>query len=94
MEAPLLPGFRLDQTFFGLSPDDRPKIHSLLFDIVWAGEGRWSWETIYNMPIFLRSFYIKKIEKIFEDKNTAAEKRAELQRQKQSQRSKPIKGPF
>ena len=71
MEAPLLPGFRLDRTFFGLEAKDRPRLHDLIFDLVWAGEGRWDWNTIYNMPIFLRNFYIKKLNKMTDDKNQA-----------------------
>lgn len=63
MGAPLLPGFSLEQTFFGFSPSDRTQMHSVLFDILWYGEGRWDWNTIYNMPVFLRTFYIDKINK-------------------------------
>lgn len=80
MEAPLLPGFRLDQTFFGLKPSDRPKLHDLIFDLVWVGEGRWDWNTIYNMPVFLRNFYVKKLNKMSEDRKQ--------QQQQTQQRSK------
>ena len=89
-EAPSLPGFRLDQTFFGLDVKDRPKIHDLIFDLVWIGEGRWDWNTIYNMPIFLRNFYIKKLNKMTEDR-----KKQQTKQQQSSKSKKSItKPPF
>ena len=30
---------------------------------MWHGEGRWDWNTIYNMPVFLRNFWIDSINK-------------------------------
>tara|TARA_R110000824_G_scaffold84486_1_gene210732 strand:- start:936 stop:1208 length:273 start_codon:yes stop_codon:yes gene_type:complete len=70
-EAPLLPGFRLDSTFFGFEPKDRPDLHDRLFELLWAGEGRWDWNTIYNMPIFLRNFWIRKLNKLHDIKKQA-----------------------
>lgn len=61
MEAPSHPGFKLDQTFFGFNPKDRIRLHKTLFDLLWAGEGRWDWNTLYNMPIFLRNFWIDSV---------------------------------
>lgn len=36
--------------------------------MIWYAEGRWSWDDIYTMPIFLRKFYTKKMNKIFQQK--------------------------
>ena len=69
MEAPSKPCFNLDQTFFGFKPKDRVELHEQLFNILWAGEGRWSWNDLYYMPVFLRNFYIKKLNSIFEKQN-------------------------
>jgi hypothetical protein len=69
-EAPLLPGFKLDQTFFGFNVKDRVKLHKNLFDMMWHGEGRWDWNTVYNMPVFLRNFWIDSINKILQPKPT------------------------
>jgi hypothetical protein len=33
----------------------------LIFDLIWWGAGRWDWNTIYNMPIFLRTFWLQKL---------------------------------
>lgn len=51
----------MEQTFFGFKPKDRVKLHEVLFDLVWAGEGRWDLETVYSMPIPMRRFWIKRL---------------------------------
>lgn len=71
-EAPSLPGFRLDQTFFGYKPEDRIALHENLFNIIWWGDGRWDWDTIYNMPIPIRKLWTKKINEILEARNAPA----------------------
>ena len=43
MEAPSFQGFNLEQTFFGFKPEHRVDLHDQLFNILWAGEGRWTW---------------------------------------------------
>lgn len=54
-------GFQLDQTFFGFKPSDRAKFHENLFELIWAGAGRWTFTDIYHMPIPMRKFWISKI---------------------------------
>jgi hypothetical protein len=73
MGAPSRLDFNLDQTFFGFKPSDRPYLHENIFNILWHGEGRWTWDEIYQMPIFLRRFYTKQINKILEMRITAQE---------------------
>jgi hypothetical protein len=34
-----------------------------LFDLLWAGEGRFDWDTIYNLPLPIRRFWVTKINK-------------------------------
>jgi hypothetical protein len=87
MEAPSNLGFKLDQTFFGFSPQDRVQLHENIFNLLWHGEGRWDWDTIYNMPIFLRKFYIKRVNAIIQERIDRAE-----QQQKQKSRT-PTKSP-
>jgi len=60
----------LDQTFFGFNAKDRVALHKNLFDLMWHGEGRWDWNTIYNMPVFLRNFWIDSINKKNQPKAT------------------------
>ena len=90
MGAPSVLGFQLDRTFFGLNPEDRPKLHDTLFELLWAGEGRWDWNTLYTMPIFLRNFWIRKLNKITDIKRQAQVK----SQQKHSKKSKVIKPPM
>jgi hypothetical protein len=87
MEAPSNLGFKLDQTFFGFSPQDRVQLHENIFNLLWHGEGRWDWDTIYNMPIFLRKFYIKQVNAIIQERIDRAK-----QQQKQKSRT-PTKSP-
>jgi len=88
-EAPLLPGFKLAPTFFGFNPSDRPKLHDTIFELIWAGEGRWDWNTIYNMPVFLRNFYIRKLNKMYDQKKEAQQKA-----KSKPSKSKVIKSPL
>jgi hypothetical protein len=72
-----MPHFKLEQTFFGFNPSDRVQLHDNIFNLIWHGEGRWDWDTIYHMPIFLRRFYIKKVNKILQEREEAREKQLE-----------------
>tara|TARA_Y100000361_G_scaffold137144_1_gene138338 strand:- start:308 stop:529 length:222 start_codon:yes stop_codon:yes gene_type:complete len=46
--------------FFGLSPKDKPQIHASIFSLVYHGNG-FNFSDVYEMPIYLRNFYIKKL---------------------------------
>ena len=74
-EAPSFQGFNLEQTFFGFKPEHRVDLHDQIFNMLWAGEGRWTWSDIYYMPLFLRKFYIKKLNSIHEKQKTAEKQR-------------------
>jgi len=73
-EAPSLQGFQLTQTFFGFNPEDRVQLHESLFDLVWHGAGRWDWNTLYTMPVYIRRFWISKINKMQDEAAAAREK--------------------
>ena len=60
MGAPSLQGFNLDQTFFGFSPQHQVELHDRLFELVWHGDGRWDWDTVYNLPIHIKRLWIKR----------------------------------
>jgi hypothetical protein len=72
-EAPLLPGFKLVPTFFGLKPSDRVELHENLFNLIWFGEGRWDWNTIYNMPVHIRALWTRKVNQIIAMRNAPTE---------------------
>jgi len=88
MGAPSNLHFPLEQTFFGFSPPDRIHLHDSLFKLIWFGEGRWDWETVYNLPIFIRKFYANKVNEILEAKAEVAEKQTEALSKKSSRKSR------
>ena len=64
-----MPGFNLGQTFFGFKPEHRGVLHENLWNLLWWGEGRWDWDTLYNLHIPLRTFWFRKMNEILEIKN-------------------------
>ena len=62
--------FQLDLTFFGLTlnsaPHQRIALFSQIHEIVFHGKGGYDWETIYNMPIWLRKFTFNKIKSYYD----------------------------
>ena len=53
--------YRWRLTFFGLSPNDKPKIHEQIFQMCYYGEGGFTHSEVYGMPTYLRQFYYKKL---------------------------------
>jgi hypothetical protein len=92
-EAPSLPDFNLTQTFFGFSPEDRIKFHENLFNLLWQGEGRWDWDTLYNMPIHIRRYWITRVNGIISDKQEQAQRRLNQQKSAQSKKTQPAMPP-
>lgn len=58
-------------TFFGLSPKHKPIIHAQLFEMVYHGHG-FTWSELYDMPVWLRKFYYKKMEESMTKQQEAA----------------------
>lgn len=57
--------------FFGLGPDYKVGLHEELFSLCYYGKGGYIWSEVYDLPIHLRRFYIKKIQEELEKKNKA-----------------------
>jgi len=68
----------LDLTFFGLTLDNAPSIRvnvfSTIHEIVFNGKGGYDWETVYNMPIWLRTFTFNKLKKYYDEQAEANKK--------------------
>ena len=47
-------------TFFGLTSKDKPKLHEQIFQIIYYGQG-FTHSDVYDMPVYLRNFYYKKL---------------------------------
>jgi hypothetical protein len=60
----------LDQTFFIQNIKHKKDIHEEIFHLVWLGEGRWDWNTVYNWPIWMRKFYTEQLSKIILQKQS------------------------
>jgi hypothetical protein len=64
--------------FFGLTFDNAPQQRNNLFSqihqIVFYGKGGYDWNTVYNMPIWLRRFTFNEIQKHYDTENKAYEK--------------------
>ena len=65
----------LGLAFFGLSSDTAPQIRAALFtqihEIVFHGKGGYDWNTIYNMPIWLRKFTFNQIKSYYKEEADA-----------------------
>ncbi len=77
MGAPSVLNFNLDQNFFGFKPEDRIIIHNRLFELLWHGNGRWTWSDIYNLPIPLRRLWITNTNKKINPDPTVEQQTAE-----------------
>ena len=62
-------------TFFGLTQEYRLSLFKIIHEIVFSGNGGYDWNTVYNMPIWLRRFTFETLkehyEKIAEEQNKA-----------------------
>ena len=52
----------MGSTFFGLTSEHKIEIHKVLFALVYYSNGGFTHSEVYNMPIYLRAFYIKQLE--------------------------------
>lgn len=63
----------MDLAFFGLTSNNvnQIRVHtfSQIHEIVFHGKGGYDWETVYNMPIWLRKFTFNRIKEFYESQN-------------------------
>lgn len=52
----------MGQTFFGLTSENKVDIHKTLFTMAYYSNGAFSFEQVYNMPVYLRTFHMKQLE--------------------------------
>lgn len=69
---------QLVSTFFGLTSDQVPPFRKSLFkqihEIIFHGKGGYDWETVYNMPIWLRKFTFHEINEFYKKESEEYEK--------------------
>ena len=65
--------YQLTLTFFGLTFDIIPEFRVSLFtsihEILFHGNGGYDYDTIYNMPVWLRKFTFNKLKEYYEKQN-------------------------
>ena len=94
MESPVTPfEARLisDWTFFGLTPTYKVNKQEQIFDLVYHSQGGFTYQDVYNMPVYLRTFYIRKMSKMFSDQKKEHEKAMKKQKAR-SRSSRPARG--
>ena len=57
-------------TFFGLTSAYRNSVFTQIHEIVFNGKGGYGFETVYNMPIWLRNFTFRKLQDHYEEVNS------------------------
>lgn len=67
--------------FFGLTPDYKFQVYQEVHDLVYHGQGGFIYSEVYNMPIHIRRFHIKKVNDLHEERNKAEESAMEKARQ-------------
>ena len=77
MEQQSKRGCPLGRTFFGLTSEYKINLHKTIFTIAYYSEGAFTFDQLYNMPVYLRNFYIKQLE---ETKTKEEEMRKAAQR--------------
>ena len=49
-------------SFFGLGrPEAKPTIHKEIFSLAFHSKGGFPWNDVYNMPVWLRKFYLTEL---------------------------------
>ena len=80
-----------DWTFFGLTAAYRVGKQEQIFDLVYHSQGGFTYQDVYNMPVYLRTFYIRKMSKMFSDQKKEHETAMRKQKAR-SNSSKPARG--
>lgn len=60
--------------FFGLTSSYRLSLFTQITDIVFFGKGGYDFDTVYNMPIWLRNFTYSEIKKHYDEEAEAYSK--------------------
>ena len=66
--------YRFLLTFFGLTSTYRINLFTQINEIVFHGKGGYSWDTVYEMPIWLRNFTFQKLKEWYEKEQEQIEK--------------------
>jgi hypothetical protein len=79
--------------FFGLTPEYRLIVFTQIHEIVYYGQGGYDWNTVYNMPLWLRKFTYSNILEDLQKKAKANSTDQAIQEGIRSAHSKNIQIP-
>ena len=60
-------------TFFGLTSSHRFNLFSEINEIIFHGRGGYTWDVVYDMPIWLRKFTFNKLKEFYDKEQEAAD---------------------
>ena len=61
-------------SFFGLVSDYKVVLHNQIFEIIFYSKGGFGFSEVYNLPVFLRNYYYKRLAKEYEIMNKETKK--------------------
>ena len=94
MESPAIPfvvPLPSDWTFFGLTRKYKLNVADQLFDLTYHSKGAFSYTEVRDMPVYMRLYYIRKLNKLFEDRNKEQEKATKQMKTKSRSMAPKIK---
>ena len=68
--------------FFGLAPDYKLQVYKEIHELVYYGNGGFTYQDVQSMPIHIRRFFIKRIEQDLNQQKKANEKAAKQAKSK------------
>jgi len=72
--------FQSPSDFFGLTPKYKLQIHEEIFQLILHSKGGFTFSDAYNLPIYLRTFYLKRLSTFY--KTEADEFKKEMNKYK------------
>lgn len=75
-------------TFFGLGSDYKKALFKQIHEIVFHGQGGYDWNTVYNMPVWLREYTFSEIKQYYEKQQEEVNK---IQNKNKSTKPKVLK---
>ena len=76
-----------DWTFFGLTSKYKLHVADQIFDLSYHSKGAFTYTEIQNMPVYLRLYYMRRLNKLFEDQHKTQEKAMKEMKSKSRARS-------
>lgn len=78
----------MGSTFFGLTPEYKFQVYQEVHDLVYYGNGGFIYSEVYQMPIHIRRYHIRKIDGLHKQQNEEI-KNAKRENSPSSNISKP-----